>query len=181
MNLSMKYVRLSVAVVLLFVVLIFSEVRSRIDAAAGALTELRTKEGSVLTPGEVLARKKALLIERERLLAVRKQRFPEKSQNEGSLFGYLASSASDRKIILAGFSPTGVLHKEGMTQLSFELSFNAGFHSAAAYLNAIETGPFPIEITGLSIVSDPPGNPALKVSLSGIARLLTSRAAPDRM
>ena len=180
MNLSMKYVRLSVTVVLLFVVLIFSEVRSSLDAAAGALTDLRTEEGSVLTPGEILARKRTLLIERERLLAVRKQRFPEKDQNEGSLFGYLASSASDRKIILAAFSPTGVLSKEGMTQLSFELNFTAGFHRAAAYLNTIETGSFPIKITGLSIVSDPPGNPALKVSLSGMARLLSARSTPDR-
>ena len=180
MNLRMKYVRLSVTVVLLFIVLIFSEVRSRIDSAAGALTDLRTKEGSVMTPGEMIARKRTLLIERERLFAVRKRRIPENDQNEGSLFGYLASSASDRKIILAAFSPTGVLHKEGMTQLSFELNFTAGFHRAAAYMNTIETGSFPIKITGLSIVSDPPGNPALKVSLSGMARLLSARSTPDR-
>ncbi|MCL4540604.1 MAG: hypothetical protein M1378_13580, partial [Bacteroidetes bacterium] len=65
MNLRIKYVRLSAIVALLFLILMFSEVRVRLEAAAAAFTDLKAKEKSLMTPNEIRSKKKTLLIERE--------------------------------------------------------------------------------------------------------------------
>ncbi len=180
MNFGMKYVRLSALVAAVFLALMLSEVRQRLEYAAGMFAGLKVKQESLMTPDEILARKRILIIERERLSAIRRQKFPGRDQKAGGLFGYLTAAASGRKIVIESFSPSDMRRENGMTQIDFVLNFTSDFHRAASYVNSIETGPYPVAITGLSIVSDPPGNPALRVSISGRARLLPEGSAADR-
>lgn len=177
MNIRMKYLRLSAAVAAIFLILMLSEVRERLEDAAGMLAGLKVKRESLMSPDEILSKKRILLMERERLSAIKRQKSPGKDQNISGLFEYLTSKASERKIAIESFSPSGMSRESGMAQMDFVLNFTSDFHKAAAYINAVETGPYPVAVTGLSIQSDPPGNPALKVSISGRARFLPEGSA----
>ncbi len=163
---------LAACTLLVTIYLLASEVYPRFVITVNEYSGAKLREKSLMTRDEFLLRKKKLQSEKQRLDKMRKEKYVGEGREEGALFSYLNSLAKKSGIVVASFSPARSGKPAKQDERAFSIAFSAPFHKTARYINEIETGVFPVRISNLEMISDPPGNARLKISIVASTRLL---------
>lgn len=152
--------------------LLFTEVYERIEGTVVQYSEVGEKEKALLTPEEFSLRKRELQIEKQNLAIWAKKNSISTQQHQGGLFGYLNSNAKQANVLVRSITPQETRTSGSATIIPFSMTFSAKYHSAAKFINSIETGSIPIVLTVTNIQAEKIGNAILTVTVTGQARLL---------
>jgi Tfp pilus assembly protein PilO len=170
-----QYQLLIVATIVAFAYLLGSEVVDRWGSALQLYDELIEKEQTSVDPAELAARK-VILLDRKgaltRQLAARSQEF---EQTQAGLVRFLNAKARAGGFRFESLVPKEVRSAGRMKEVGLTIDFQAGYHQVGAFVHALETGPFPLEIHRADLIARQPGSAALQVRLEG--RVALPRAA----
>lgn len=153
--------------------LLFTEVYERIDGTIARYTDIGKKEKALLTPDEYAMRLRELRTEKLHLTSWAKNNFITTQTNQASLFGYLYTHAKHSNVIIHSITPQESKTNGRATMVPFSMTISAKYHSAAKFINSIETESIPISITTTTLQAEKIGNPLLMVTVHGQARLLS--------
>ncbi len=171
-----KYTILITGAVIVFVILLLTEVADRGGQVLRSFYELREKNTMLLPPDVVQEKKADLIQQKERLtslLAGRKSLF---EHDEGGVFEFLSAGARDSGIRLLSVTPGTPQELDQVTEIPFTLVIEGPYHRLAEFLNAVETGEFLVSIRKMTLARG--GAPtALRGSVAGVAYVPTRKAS----
>jgi Tfp pilus assembly protein PilO len=129
--------------------------------------DLAKKEQSLLGPAELSA-KKMLLQERKRSLteqvAARSKVF---EQTQAGLVKFLNAQGRANGFRFESLVPKELRAAGRLKEIGLTLDFQAIYHQVGAFINELETGPFPLGIDRADLVAREPGSSSLQVRLEG--------------
>lgn len=125
------------------------------------------KEQTLLEPADLAARKLTLLERKQALakqLAARSQTY---EQTQSGLMKFLNSQARACSFRFESLVPKELRSTARMKENGLTIDFQARYHQVGAFVNALETGPFPLEIDRADLTAKEPGGQLLQVRLEG--------------
>jgi Tfp pilus assembly protein PilO len=162
-----RYQLLIIATLVITVYIAGAEVFDRWRETFRLHDDLAKKEQSLLGPAELSARK-VLLQERKRSLtekvAARSKVF---EQTQAGLVKFLNAQARANGFCFESIAPKDLREAGQLKEISLTLDFQATYHKVGAFVNALETGPFPLGIDRADLIAREPGSSSLQVRLEG--------------
>jgi Tfp pilus assembly protein PilO len=162
-----QYQSLILLTLVIAVYLLGTEVVDRWEGAGQLYDELVKKEQTSLDPSE-LAATKAVLAERKlaltKKLAARSQTY---EQTQAGLVKFLNAQARTSGFRFESLAPKELRTAGRLKEVGLTIDFQATYHQVGSFVNALESGPFPLEIDRADLIVREPGSSLLQARLEG--------------
>ncbi len=169
-----QYQILIAATLVVFAYLLGTEVVDRWTTSVQLYGDLAKKQQALIDPAD-LATKKLAHVERKQALtkqlAARAQVF---DQTQSGLMKFLNAQARSNGFRFESLVPKELRTSSRLKESSLTIDFQASYCQVGAFVNALEAGPFPIEIDRADLVVKEPGSSVLQVRLEGRVALPTN-------
>jgi Tfp pilus assembly protein PilO len=162
-----RYQLLIIATLLITVYIAGTEVFDRWRQTLRLYDDLAKKEQSLLSPAELSA-KKMLLQQRQQMLTERvAARSKVFEQTQAGLVKFLNAEARANGFRFESIAPKDLREAGRLKEIGMTLDFQTTYHKVGAFVNALETGPFPLGIDRADLIAREPGSSSLQVRLEG--------------
>jgi Tfp pilus assembly protein PilO len=162
-----QYQILIAATLIVFAYLLGTEVIERWKTSVELYGDLAKKQQATIDPAELVARKMALTERKQTLtkqIAARSQVF---DQTQSGLMKFLNAQARSNGFRFESLVPKELRTSGRLKESSLVIDFQSTFQQVGSFVNALETGPFPLEIDRADLAIRQPGSSVLQVRLEG--------------
>jgi Tfp pilus assembly protein PilO len=167
MTTKKKYQLIIISTLCLFVYLLSTEIIDRWQHSVVLYGELRSK--NAITPeAETLVQEKMTL---ETRCTVLKEQSVQKNSEKIDQFVFLKSLHTTAKacgVRIQALSPSEIQSKDTVAALSLKIETLSRYHDLGRFVNALETGAIPLDVTKLEMISEPSShNSVLEAFIEG--------------
>jgi Tfp pilus assembly protein PilO len=167
MKAKKKYQLIILSILCLFVYLLFTEIADRWQHSVVLYGEWQTKN-AVTPEGDALRQQKMMLEARRTLL---KEQSDQKSSEKTDQFAFLKSLHTTAKacgVRIQAMAPSEIQSKDTVAALALKMETLARYHDLGRFVNVLETGAIPLDVTKLEMISEPSShNSVLDVFIEG--------------
>lgn len=164
-----KYHLYSLGVVVAGLFLIVTEVSDRWLALGEDYQMLKDKQSKVMDPASAQMRKKELLAELAGLQEDLKRNAGNTEQSETGLLELIDNCAKANGIRVEAIAPQRSGTGSDSTTAHFSLEASGAYHRLATFLNALETGPIAVRVTGMDLTESQERGKALTLRIDASA------------
>jgi len=176
---SKKYRLLSLGVVALFALLIFTEIADRCQETVSLYDRYRDIQSKVLTPDELSTKKNELLARKKVLARFINSDATIYAQNSTGIFEFLTESVKRNNLRSESLVPVKDEATEEIIVVGFKLKCTGVFHDVGRLVNALETGPFSMQISKTKLVSDVRSKGNIHSEIEGKAMIFSDHYRPS--
>lgn len=160
-----------VACLLLGLYVMIAEIPERWESAAGLLSSMIERESQLSDPDELKLRRLELEAEKRHIEAQLRQ-YKISGQSPSDFYAFVNDCASRNRVTLESILPNSEASNEHT--VGFEFKIKASYHKLGAFINQLETGPYPLRINEVTMKSESPRRSALEVLLRGVVHFAVS-------
>jgi hypothetical protein len=168
-----KYQILIVGILLLGIYVLVTEIADRWGITFRHYNELSDAGSQVLSPEELVQKKKELIIQKNVLTMQLTDGRGQYEQNQIGVIKLLHASAREANLFLRSLTPLDCKPYGQLIEHAFRIELVGTYHSLGTYINALETGPIPIQIFKMDMTSQSPGASAIFINIEGKAFVLS--------
>lgn len=174
MSLGKKYTLGLGTVLAVFVYVLLSEVVPRWADMLQIVNSYTQKIGSVESNENLAARKNNLRVRKAQLQSRFSSKGDQGIPNEIALVNFLNKAARECHIEVQTLSPSEPQRIKQLTVIDFKISCLGGYHPYGQFLNALEEGPFSIQVSNVHLDLKHSSSSMLIASFEGRASFLAS-------
>jgi Tfp pilus assembly protein PilO len=164
-----KYQILITGVLLLGICILKTELADRWVHTLQHYKEFSDAKSQVLSPEELDQNKKELTVQKSVLTAQLTGGKGPYEQNQIGVIKLLHISARGANLIIRSLTPLDSKSYGQLIEHGFRIELVGTYHSLGRFINALETGPIPIQIIKMDMTSQLPGAAAIVINLDGKA------------